>query len=605
MLYGVNSSIIIPTRLRAELLSETLDSLGRQTESDFEVIVVCDGEEPHTRALAERYATSFPLTWIFTAENKGQASARNTGAHAAKGELLLFLDDDTSAAPNWLSWHRKHHNAHSSGNGIAVYGKIAELDLQPPRSHTDRFLREQRDRLQTSFEASLVRAGVESVGVESDRYSCFGLNCSIRRTTFLNSGGFDPVLRYIHEDLEFGNRLYNQGIQFVFEPQAVVYHRDTKDLREYYARCWSLGGRVDVYRVCEKHQRNAQTQGLTLMHSRSAIRRLKASLAWDHPDTLRRIAELSRKMTEATGSKLFFRLWGSLSFTVEYWDGVKAEGITRDSLQQLVGSSLPVLAFHSISVPTCRNERMYCLSPQRFLRFMQRLASARYNCITPIDWLSGTVSARSFMLTFDDGYADFYLEVFPALERFALKPIVFLVVDRIGQTNLWDEVLGYRSRRLLSIEQIREMHRYGVQFGSHTLTHPWLPDLSDADLRREVVDSKARLEDLLGSEVICFAYPSGGVDRRVRRVVAEAGYKIGMTTQEGLNFWGDPLYLNRIEVNETETILSFAYQLATGRSIAGKRKRLRQISRTGLDMLPRPLARILLQTVRTLRSRNS
>src|SRR6185369_7062688 len=102
-------SIVIPTRLRAELLSETLNSLAGQTDKDFEVIVVCDGEDPQTRLLADTYIPGFPLKWIFHETNAGQASARNAGACAAQGEILLFLDDDTTPVQDWILQHRKHH----------------------------------------------------------------------------------------------------------------------------------------------------------------------------------------------------------------------------------------------------------------------------------------------------------------------------------------------------------------------------------------------------------------------------------------------------------------------------------------------------------------
>jgi peptidoglycan/xylan/chitin deacetylase (PgdA/CDA1 family) len=150
------------------------------------------------------------------------------------------------------------------------------------------------------------------------------------------------------------------------------------------------------------------------------------------------------------------------------------------------------------------------------------------------------------------------------------------VVERIGQSNVWDEANGYGKRNLLSLAQIRELHRYGIQCGSHSLTHPFLTQLSNADLRREVVDSKHRLEDLLGSEVSCFAYPYGDVDARVRRAVAEAGYKIGMTTEEGLNVWNDPLCLKRANVSEKDTVIDFALKLATGKDYRQDLKRRMQ-----------------------------
>ncbi|MGB6194692.1 MAG: polysaccharide deacetylase family protein, partial [Terracidiphilus sp.] len=101
-------------------------------------------------------------------------------------------------------------------------------------------------------------------------------------------------------------------------------------------------------------------------------------------------------------------------------------------------------------------------------------------------------------------------------------------------------------------------------FGSHTLTHPWLPSLSDHDLQRELCDSKAKLEDLLGVEVSSFAYPYGGVDRRVRSAVAAAGYKLAFTALPGSNLWNDPLCQNRADINDNCSRRDFTTALRTG-----------------------------------------
>jgi peptidoglycan/xylan/chitin deacetylase (PgdA/CDA1 family) len=108
------------------------------------------------------------------------------------------------------------------------------------------------------------------------------------------------------------------------------------------------------------------------------------------------------------------------------------------------------------------------------------------------------------------------------------------------------------------------MQSCGVDFGSHTMTHPWLPDVSDAQLHREVVDSKSRLEDMLGVEITSLAYPYGGVDMRVRSAVAGAGYKAAFTTRSGLNWWNDPLCQRRADVNDYTSLMGFLSELRYG-----------------------------------------
>ncbi len=171
---------------------------------------------------------------------------------------------------------------------------------------------------------------------------------------------------------------------------------------------------------------------------------------------------------------------------------------------------------------------------------------------------------RHVLMTFDDGYDDLYDELLPLVEQHQYKPLIFLVANHLGESNVWDQPSGLRARRVMTLEQIRKMQRCGVDFGSHSMTHPWLPGLSDAELRREVRDSKHRLEDLLGVEITSFAYPYGGVDMRVRSAVADAGYKVAFTTMPGENWWNDPLCQRRADVRDYTSVIDFLVQLRTG-----------------------------------------
>ncbi len=132
---------------------------------------------------------------------------------------------------------------------------------------------------------------------------------------------------------------------------------------------------------------------------------------------------------------------------------------------------------------------------------------------------------------------------------------------------MWDQAKGLRARKLLTLEQIREMQKCGIEFGSHSATHPLLTQLSDVQLRREVSDSRQRLEDLLGTEVVCFAYPYGGFDERVRVAVAEAGYRLAFTADPGANLQNDALLQRRAEVNDATGVAEFLFKLRYGQGV--------------------------------------
>jgi peptidoglycan/xylan/chitin deacetylase (PgdA/CDA1 family) len=88
---------------------------------------------------------------------------------------------------------------------------------------------------------------------------------------------------------------------------------------------------------------------------------------------------------------------------------------------------------------------------------------------------------------------------------------------------------------LMSWEQIRELAREGHEIGSHSLTHPLLPDLDERALREEVVSSREGLAEAVESEVRSFCYPNGSYDARAVAAVRDAGYRCAVTTTWGLN----------------------------------------------------------------------
>ena len=549
------------------MLMELLDGLARQTYRDFEAVVVCDGEDSETRGREKSVRREFPLRWMFHEENRGLAAARNTGARAASGDFLLFLDDDVVPDADLLKSHDEAHATAPEWPDTTVFGRIVEAREAPLQSRTDEFL-------QKSWEQSLTNTmppegsspRINSVGVEAERSAWFGLNCSIRRELFVRmGGGFDERLRS-DEEMEFGLRLYRAGVLASYVPKATLRHRGGKDQSVYYPRCWGASGGLDVYRVREKGERSAQLEQLCDFSQGNLTRRAMARMGWRSPEAMLAMAEVFEKLTNASGMRWSFAAWVRLRRVAEYWRAVKGTGIPERELCEIAGVPGRILLFHSISRPENETEKSYYISPDRFRRFLSWLEMMNYRHVGPSDWLAGKLPGKNVLLTFDDAYDDLYTELMPELERRQLRPLVFVVVDCIGKTNLWDEGQRVRKRPTLTLEQMREMQRAGVVFGSHSLTHPLMTSLGREKLRREAVDSKKKLEDLLGVAVEWFGYPYGDVDRRVRAEVAEAGYRAAVTTNGGFNRWQDPLALNRLEVSDEDWLTDFGLKVATGRN---------------------------------------
>jgi peptidoglycan/xylan/chitin deacetylase (PgdA/CDA1 family) len=88
---------------------------------------------------------------------------------------------------------------------------------------------------------------------------------------------------------------------------------------------------------------------------------------------------------------------------------------------------------------------------------------------------------------------------------------------------------------MMSWDQVRELHRDGHEIGSHSLTHPLLPDLPDEQVEEEVASSRRELSRQIGADIPSFCYPNGSYDARTLQAVARAGYECAVTTRWGLN----------------------------------------------------------------------
>jgi len=176
-----------------------------------------------------------------------------------------------------------------------------------------------------------------------------------------------------------------------------------------------------------------------------------------------------------------------------------------------------------------------------------------------------------FAVTFDDGYTSMARLACPILLEMRIPATLFIVVEGIGKTNVWDQREGDCVETMCTAAELRELAEQGFEIGSHSMNHPRLTRLTDAELRTEIFDSKKALEDLLGRPVLSFSYPYGEQDARVRQVVAEAGYTYATaTTLNAVTSVTDPLAVPRVNMRwntlgpELAGKLRRAYQAAEG-----------------------------------------
>jgi peptidoglycan/xylan/chitin deacetylase (PgdA/CDA1 family) len=154
---------------------------------------------------------------------------------------------------------------------------------------------------------------------------------------------------------------------------------------------------------------------------------------------------------------------------------------------------------------------------------------------------------RAFVLTFDDGYQSVYEEAFPVLQRHSTSATIFLTVGDRGAATTGARLPSLENRPMLGWREIREMHRSGIDFGAHTLTHRDLTRLPPESVEAEICRSKAVIEDALSAAVASFAYPFGRFDEKSRDIVSRhfdcaCSDTLGLMTARS-----DPYALERVD----------------------------------------------------------
>lgn len=149
----------------------------------------------------------------------------------------------------------------------------------------------------------------------------------------------------------------------------------------------------------------------------------------------------------------------------------------------------------------------------------------------------GGGAARRVAITFDDGCETDLVSAAPLLSEFGFGATFYVVAGFVG------------GRGYLAPGQVRELAEQGFEVGSHSMTHRLLNGLADAEVRRELAESKERLEQWTGRRIEHFSCPGGRWDARVAAAARAAGYRSVATSRVGANApGGDPFRLARLAV---------------------------------------------------------
>lgn len=229
-----------------------------------------------------------------------------------------------------------------------------------------------------------------------------------------------------------------------------------------------------------------------------------------------------------------------------------------------------ILMYHVIDQPRAAAEERYCCAPHCFADQMHYLRDSGRRLLG-LDELADRLERGvpfddgSVAVTFDDGFDDTVKNALPVLAKCRVPATMFLLSDRFGATNDWAEGRGFPRRKLLTRAAAQDLLGAGVTVGSHSRTHPRLPEVDDVRMDDEIGGSKTSLEAQIDTAVRHFAYPFGMFDDRARSAVRRAGYRTACSTRSGFNRTdADAFTLRRIEVFGSDSMAAFRRKLQFG-----------------------------------------
>ncbi len=221
-----------------------------------------------------------------------------------------------------------------------------------------------------------------------------------------------------------------------------------------------------------------------------------------------------------------------------------------------------ILAYHHVCdkwLPTAAR-----VTTKQFKKHIQTLRGEDVLFLSEKDLLKPESLPRErkkVLLTFDDGFSCLYRNVFPVLQEYSIPALIFIVTGYVGQYSAWDVNFFSKSPRHLNWQEILEMNRAGITFGSHAHTHIDLRTTEREKLILEVSLSKSILEDKLGHSVHSFSYPFGRFSPETLKLAQEVGYQLGFTLRPG-TVLENPLLIPRLAVYLFDIPLFFRLKIS-------------------------------------------
>ncbi len=218
-------------------------------------------------------------------------------------------------------------------------------------------------------------------------------------------------------------------------------------------------------------------------------------------------------------------------------------------------NGIPILMYHNLGDAPCEEDVPYFVSQSNFYKQMRFLKWGGYKTIT-LDQLKGFIQGkkkipkRSIIISFDDGYDSFEKIGVPILKKIGFSATMFIITSKINTP-------GY-----LGSESIRKLQQDGIQFESHSHTHPIITKLQNSEVKFELSESKKELESVLSSSVRFYAYRGGHYNENIKKMVQDEGYTAAVCSKPGLNNNKTNIFaLRRMGIRGNDDLGDFARKL--------------------------------------------
>lgn len=205
----------------------------------------------------------------------------------------------------------------------------------------------------------------------------------------------------------------------------------------------------------------------------------------------------------------------------------------------------PILEYHQVTdAPLDPDFEVYNVPPDEFAAQLDYLQSEGYTTITLQDFMravhgKSSLPDKPIVLTFDDGYIDNYSTMLPILEAHGMTAVVYVISNEIGKENY------------LTLDELKDMQRRGIEIGSHTADHLPLTTLDETTRLKQIRDSKIFLEWSGLQTIYSLSYPNGAFNAEIIEILKQTEYLTAVTGEAGLNTLDtNPYELFRVHIRK-------------------------------------------------------